>query len=951
MTRSPRALLATALLLLLALLAAWQVPPRLDWVRYRAAIAEMAAARIGRPVQIAGDVHLTLFPHPLLTATNVTLPDRGDGISANLGALRLQVAFWPLLAGHLVPRDLLLDDPVVSVPWPLPRVTPTGVHALPLGFGARVEGGTLLLNGFPLTAIDAEMRADADTGAFAANGTALLAGHLVRFSTLIGAPGADGIATLAVSIDGLEALLGTGGTLRGRLLADGAMAGTISARGPNLSRLLPGPASAWRLQGAVAAAGGTLHAPQLKVLLGQSPGTAGLTLHLAPTPRLEAGIAVGQVALESWPWQPAATRSTLPMRLDLSAAAATWHGTIFRAPHIIVSLTADQAIIEAASATLPENGLLQFAGTLRPQAHGAMFSGPIKIQAPDARALATAVGLVSQQSWPAATPRPLTLQADLHAAPNELSLSNVHATFGTAKIDGGLNATLAPRPALRVTLNLDQLALTDFPPALPNWQSLAGAMNGADLALHLQAGHVALPNITLHQLVLDAALDQARLALHSLTAELPAGHIELAGTIGTDGTVTGGTLDASVPDAATLPATWRLLPGLWHGPLHIAASAAGPPHQIAIQLRCDLNDLRAEAEGHLDPAIPAIIATATLRHPGAPRLLSTLGMQDAGNWIGQGSVALIAHFTAQPGMIEAPDVTLAAGALRIGGQLQLDATTPLPTLSGRIDAPFLTLPPITGPATTPLPLGWLNAWQGNLHVSTGPILLGAKQLADQASTVITAAPGSLTASDITARVAGGTLLGDAALNASPTTGAVWAARFALAGASTDALAVWPPLAWSRGTLDVAGNLTATGYSPAALLASLGGNLTGAVHGVSLQGIDLPRLTNLLTTHAPRLRRALPAALAAGDTGPLTGDVAATLESGALTLTPLTLRGPSGDLALTGSLDLPGRLADLALQIRPALVDPPTLGLRIVGPWQTVRRTTDVGAAVNWAAKK
>src|SRR5271156_3536775 len=107
-----RILIGTAGLLALTLSAAWQVPPRLDWARYRGSIAAFASARLGRAVTIGGQVRLSLLPSAALTAGDVTLADRGDGISARIGALRLQVAFWPLLRGRVVPRDLVLDDPV-----------------------------------------------------------------------------------------------------------------------------------------------------------------------------------------------------------------------------------------------------------------------------------------------------------------------------------------------------------------------------------------------------------------------------------------------------------------------------------------------------------------------------------------------------------------------------------------------------------------------------------------------------------------------------------------------------------------------------------------------------------------------------------------------------------------------------------------------------------------------
>jgi hypothetical protein len=52
----------------LLVISAWVIPPMLDWGRFRASIAAIAGAQLGRTVQIGGDVALRLFPQPVLTA-------------------------------------------------------------------------------------------------------------------------------------------------------------------------------------------------------------------------------------------------------------------------------------------------------------------------------------------------------------------------------------------------------------------------------------------------------------------------------------------------------------------------------------------------------------------------------------------------------------------------------------------------------------------------------------------------------------------------------------------------------------------------------------------------------------------------------------------------------------------------------------------------------------------
>ena len=112
---------AAAGLLLLVTLAAYLAPRVLDWNRYRDEIASVASTALGRPVQITGPVSLTLVPHPVLVASGVVLAELGDGASAEVPELRLQVAL----------REAVDDAPDAR---PI-----GGARAHRTGFGGRVE--------------------------------------------------------------------------------------------------------------------------------------------------------------------------------------------------------------------------------------------------------------------------------------------------------------------------------------------------------------------------------------------------------------------------------------------------------------------------------------------------------------------------------------------------------------------------------------------------------------------------------------------------------------------------------------------------------------------------------------------------------------------------------------------------------------------------------------------
>jgi uncharacterized protein YhdP len=99
-----------------------------------------------------------------------------------------------------------------------------------------------------------------------------------------------------------------------------------------------------------------------------------------------------------------------------------------------------------------------------------------------------------------------------------------------------------------------------------------------------------------------------------------------------------------------------------------------------------------------------------------------------------------------------------------------------------------------------------------------------------------------------------------------------------------------------------------------------------------------------------LRAVLQAALAGGETTGLNGHFHAGLADGAADIGAADFSGADGSLGIAGSLDLMSEVADMRLSVRPAVTAPPTLGVRLVGPWQGARHVTDVAAALLWAGR-
>jgi len=73
------------------LVVVYAVPRVMDWDRYRGQITALAAARLGRPVTIGGDVGLTILPQPVLTARRISVTDPVTGAVFTAREMRLRV--------------------------------------------------------------------------------------------------------------------------------------------------------------------------------------------------------------------------------------------------------------------------------------------------------------------------------------------------------------------------------------------------------------------------------------------------------------------------------------------------------------------------------------------------------------------------------------------------------------------------------------------------------------------------------------------------------------------------------------------------------------------------------------------------------------------------------------------------------------------------------------------
>ncbi len=521
--RQGRLLAPLAAILAGLLLAAWVVPPLLDWSRFRTAIAAIAARNLGRPVVIGGEVRLRLLPEAVLTASDVTLADQGDGISGQVAALRLQVAILPLLTGRLALRDLVLSAPVLHLPMRLPDALAHPSRPLvPQAFAARVENGTLRIGQIEVTGISAAIHGGPTLGtlrevlspeaapvaAFGAEGFAAAGGRTWRFTGALGAPDADGVSAVDLAVHGQGAAGSTGGIIQGTL-TDGLVQGRLRASGPDLSLLMPASPSPWSVDAPFVASGDRVDASAISLSLGGAPADGMLSLTLAAPAQLQGRLHAASVDLDGWVGllgrsfghgagqDDADGRDTnghdtsghnanghdtngygaggpaLPVRVQLSADTARLLGGTLGHPHATLVSRAGQVELDDAAVDLPGAATLRTrsarfgvtrtaSGGTGTASGGLSLSGDTVLDAPDlAATLAWLRPLAPSlaDAALAAGPHAARLTGSLTLTGTGASAAGLSGQVDGTALSGDAHVLLGRRPRVDAALSLDRLGL------------------------------------------------------------------------------------------------------------------------------------------------------------------------------------------------------------------------------------------------------------------------------------------------------------------------------------------------------------------------------------------------------------------------------------------------------------------------------------------------------------
>lgn len=947
MTR--RAAIALALLPLALLAIAWVGPRLIDGEAQRQRVAAIASARLGRSVTLDGPLRLTLLPQPMVEASAVQLDATdGEAIGVSARALRLRLGLLPLLVGRLEPRDLVLVGADIRLPWP-----PASIGALRpppwlVDFDARIENSRVAIGGAVFEGVAARLAAPGVLDAVRTEGSFTWQGAPVRFDAVLGRPGFDGAATLDVTL----ALQGAGATARGVVVAEGGFEGRVEAAGPDLAVLIASAPGPFRATGRLVVTAELAAADDLALDLAGVTGRAAATFRFAPVPRLDMALALARLDLDAW---IAALRHAaappLPMGLDISAEAASFAGQTLRRLRGGVFREGPRLALTDLSALLPGDAQVEGSGATQ----GQRLDLALRFAGPSLRASAGAFGLPVER-FGAAALRAFEGHARVELDAAQVSVPELAATIGSARVSGAGVLRFGVRPALGLGLTFDRLDLDMLAPPPGGWAEALRAPPAFDANLRIAADVLGWSGGTAERAAIDAVVEGGRIGLRRAAARIGGADVSLAGgvVLGAAPRLVDANLEVTAAAATGLAAL--VAPSLSQGlaalPLRLRVAGGGPIDALALTAEGELGELRAEGQGSLNAAQAQVTGNVTLRHPGAPRLLMLLGAQEPPGWLGEGSFSLIATVAAGPPGITADSLDLVAGGLRARGPLALALDGARPRLSGRIAAERLPLPGLALRGADLLPFDALRAFDAELTLEAREVVMPAFPVLRDLSTRVLLAEGRLALEEIRAVWGGGRLDGRIAVDAAATPPVVSGA-LGLAGATLAAPLFGTPFDIASGAIEAQGRFSANGHAPAALVATLSGEGRIAVADGVLAGVALSAAAAAAATEdAAAAEVALRDALAGGATeiDRLEGGWRAS--GGVVTLDGVRVVAEGGATgAVEGTIDVARGAVDLRFLVQPGPAEAPPIGLRVTGPAETPRRQPETAAWARWMAER
>ena len=454
----------------------WVGPRFVDWTPYKPDVEALIERQLGVGVTLRGGLQIDILPQPRITLAGVTVD--GPGPHGAIRWMRGRLDPRALLTGRLIPRDLTLVEPDLTLPVR---------HGAAEGYDGEtavtIEDGTLALEGGPdwlparLTEIDGRLTLGGGmTRIFAFDGEARLSGEPVGLS-LEGRMGgelrlalAHGPSTADLTLEGAPD--GEGGW-RGRATLALKRADLLSAlRVGAVARLLgQGPATLDARIRLDAGARLTVAIDALESARLSGSGSADLIPGAPPTLTLA-------LALDRIRWEERTSSmkrlfddlaqalgrfSETAIKLALRAKTIVTPAGTLREAALQARAFGGEAVIKRIEAMLPGETAITAGGLLSNAGAGLRFKGRTGLRAGDLRRGMTVLypDLAAMlRAIPAERLRAAKASADLLVEPARLEITRL-----TGSIDGTVFAgtvSLNPAAGMDIALRADRVNLDRY---------------------------------------------------------------------------------------------------------------------------------------------------------------------------------------------------------------------------------------------------------------------------------------------------------------------------------------------------------------------------------------------------------------------------------------------------------------------------------------------------------
>lgn len=905
------------------------LPGLVSSANHRSTIEALASSLTGRKVHIGGNLSLSLFPEPQLTAGNVTI-DANNGEAIKAKSLTLDIAIAALLHGQLTASSLMLQSPVIAFPWPLPG-GPGAIAPPPwlTALHAQINDGRISFGELTFSHVSADIFTGSN-GAVSISGNGKLFNQPINLTLSLGAIDLSGQAPLAIQLSTSQILA----HISSNFSTDNVISGNIAASESGQAWLTTDAKQKLNFAADINATPSDIALTNLTLSQGAGNLAGRAELDLAHL-NLNANLSGSNIILPSLFSAPnLAFLQNFKIYNDLSIKQLTIGGASFAHVSENSDISRDGVTVINSTFALPGGGNIS--------AHGNIDSaGNIQAQAK----------LSADDLWPllgttstTGKAQSVSITTPIDGTLDNINLSNITGSLGGSDLTGSAIIAGGAHPNINSQWNFKQINLMPVANMLQHIstnQNISGNFN-------LTADKASLSDIALTHLVVDGGFAN-NLTIRRLSASLYNGLMAASLTLQPDGRVVSAHAFLNLPSARPLAPLINpdinLPPAILNTPFAISISAAGGTAALATSAVATLGQFSITASPVIDLIKYSMAGPITLRHPSAIAAFKLFDMNAGLPWPGPGSVSLRADMALSSTSFGLPNFVVSLGDLTAAGNLSLTAGN---SINGNITADTLALPPLPSDFSALWKI--LPSLNGKIGITTNRVMLAGNQWLGASGGNVSMQPGKVTLNINHAVVSGGNLTGSLALSQTLPQAPVMTTDIKVQKA--DVLQANFPLAFPvtfpTGIADLNVDATATGYTPQTWVATLGGTVNLQVQNGSIAGFNLAGLATALA--APNRAVPLKVAAQSGTTDFTTLNVMGNLDHGIIKLSNASLQGTDGSATASGSIDLSDKAVDLNFGMVPNVTPPVTIGLTMIGNWNKPRIVPALKQAISWQAK-